>query len=95
MGVALEKHGEFSKQKKSCCFRKCHKLVTVGFFNPFSPSCLFTNLPGAPSTSKVGAVHRKDVFYYRLYIREQHHSKLTLTHGELIEKYTSIFNQTL
>lgn len=36
MGAALEKHGEFSKQKKSCYFGKGLELGTVVWFNPFS-----------------------------------------------------------
>lgn len=66
MGTALEKHGEFSKQKKSCYFWKCLQLVIMACFNPLSPSCLSTALPGVPSASTVGALRRKGVFCYRI-----------------------------
>lgn len=64
MGTALEKRGEFSKQKKSCYFRKCLKLVTVACFNPFSPSCLSIILRRVLPIGTVGAAGRKGVFYY-------------------------------
>lgn len=75
-GSSTGKAWGIQQRKEKLLFSKMPQTGNRAFFNPFSPSCLFTDLLGAPSASKVGAVRRKDVVYYRLYVREQYHSKL-------------------